>query len=137
MTRHLFLFFSLLVAHACFLTVPARTRTLTPPHCMHSFLVEAPPNVCTPTHLADAAKHIAARAPERFSLEVGALHAYALCKCAMFVRIVTFGRCGQAHRRARAGALKPRGGNRKVFLCISFLGVAEPSCPTNTHPCKH
>jgi Cytosol aminopeptidase family, catalytic domain len=35
-----------------------------------SFLVEAPPNVCTPLHLADAAAHIAALAPERFSLSV-------------------------------------------------------------------
>lgn len=34
------------------------------------YLVEAPPNVCTPSHLAAAAEHIAARAPERFSLEV-------------------------------------------------------------------
>jgi hypothetical protein len=35
-----------------------------------SFLVEAPPNVCTPSHLAAAAKHIASLKPERFSLEV-------------------------------------------------------------------
>jgi leucyl aminopeptidase len=34
------------------------------------YLVEAPPNVCTPTHLADAAKHVASLAPEKFSLKV-------------------------------------------------------------------
>lgn len=34
------------------------------------YLVEAPPNVCTPTHLADAARHIAALAPGKFQLEV-------------------------------------------------------------------
>lgn len=34
------------------------------------FLVEAPPNVCTPTHLAEAAEMIAAGAPEVMKLEV-------------------------------------------------------------------
>jgi leucyl aminopeptidase len=34
------------------------------------YLVEAPPNVCTPTHLAECAGHIAALAPGKFSLEV-------------------------------------------------------------------
>jgi len=34
------------------------------------YLVEAPPNVCTPTHLADAAKHIASLAPGKFELKV-------------------------------------------------------------------
>jgi leucyl aminopeptidase len=34
------------------------------------YLVEAPPNVCTPTHIADAAKHIASLAPEKFTLKV-------------------------------------------------------------------
>ncbi|KAI8475093.1 MAG: cytosol aminopeptidase family, catalytic domain-containing protein [Monoraphidium minutum] len=34
------------------------------------YLVEAPPNVCTPLHLADCAAHIASVAPERFHLEV-------------------------------------------------------------------
>ncbi|WIA31378.1 hypothetical protein OEZ86_002277 [Tetradesmus obliquus] len=37
---------------------------------MTRYLVEAPPNVCTPSHLADAAAHIAALAPERLSLQV-------------------------------------------------------------------
>jgi leucyl aminopeptidase len=32
--------------------------------------VEAPPNVCTPTHLADAAAHIAAQHPGVFKLAV-------------------------------------------------------------------
>jgi hypothetical protein len=35
-----------------------------------SFLVEAPPNVCTPAHLAAAAAHVAGLAPEVFSLKV-------------------------------------------------------------------
>lgn len=34
------------------------------------YLVEAPPNVCTPSHLAAAAKHIADMCPERMSLKV-------------------------------------------------------------------
>lgn len=34
------------------------------------YLVEAPPNVCTPSHLAAAAKHIAALCPERMSLKI-------------------------------------------------------------------
>lgn len=34
------------------------------------YLVEAPPNVCTPTHIADAAAHIARSAPDVFTLEV-------------------------------------------------------------------
>ncbi|PNH00126.1 putative cytosol aminopeptidase, partial [Tetrabaena socialis] len=34
------------------------------------YLVEAPPNVCTPTHIAEAAAHIAARAPDVFTLKV-------------------------------------------------------------------
>ena len=34
------------------------------------FLVEAPPNVCTPSHLAAAAKHIADSFPETMSLKV-------------------------------------------------------------------
>lgn len=34
------------------------------------YLVEAPPNVCTPQHLAAAAADIAAKAPQHFSLEV-------------------------------------------------------------------
>ncbi|EFJ45167.1 hypothetical protein VOLCADRAFT_106122 [Volvox carteri f. nagariensis] len=34
------------------------------------YLVEAPPNVCTPTHLADAAAHIAAKSPDVFTLKV-------------------------------------------------------------------
>lgn len=34
------------------------------------FLVEAPPNVCTPSHLAAAAADIAAQCPSHFSLEV-------------------------------------------------------------------
>lgn len=34
------------------------------------YLVEAPPNVCTPTHLADAAQHIASRFPGCMSLKV-------------------------------------------------------------------
>ncbi|KXZ46440.1 hypothetical protein GPECTOR_43g876 [Gonium pectorale] len=34
------------------------------------YLVEAPPNVCTPTHLADTAAHIAGLAPELFELKV-------------------------------------------------------------------
>lgn len=37
---------------------------------MTRYLVEAPPNVCTPTHLAQAAESIAAVAPEVMSLEV-------------------------------------------------------------------
>ena len=32
--------------------------------------MEAPPNVCTPAHLADVAAKIAALAPERFELQV-------------------------------------------------------------------
>ena len=32
--------------------------------------MEAPPNICTPTHMADAAAHIAALSPARFSLKV-------------------------------------------------------------------
>ncbi|MEW5303430.1 MAG: hypothetical protein WDW36_006123 [Sanguina aurantia] len=36
------------------------------------YLVEAPPNVCTPTHLAEAAAHIAALNPEVFTLQVRA-----------------------------------------------------------------
>ncbi|GLI60782.1 hypothetical protein VaNZ11_003014, partial [Volvox africanus] len=34
------------------------------------YLVEAPPNVCTPTHLAEAAAHIAAKSPDVFTLKV-------------------------------------------------------------------
>jgi len=34
------------------------------------YLVEAPPNVCTPTHLADCARHIAAKFPDTFKIEV-------------------------------------------------------------------
>eukprot|EP00775_Hariotina_reticulata_P004117 gene4117-4363_t len=34
------------------------------------FLVEAPANVCTPSHLAAAAAHIAALAPDRFTLKI-------------------------------------------------------------------
>ncbi|MEW5309912.1 MAG: hypothetical protein WDW38_001755 [Sanguina aurantia] len=34
------------------------------------YLVEAPPNVCTPTHLAEAAAHIAALNPEVFTLQM-------------------------------------------------------------------
>jgi len=34
------------------------------------YLVEAPPNVCTPTHLAEAAQHIAARSPSVMKVEV-------------------------------------------------------------------
>jgi leucyl aminopeptidase len=34
------------------------------------YLVEAPPNVCTPTHIADAAKHIATLCPGKFTLKV-------------------------------------------------------------------
>ncbi|KAG2422596.1 hypothetical protein HXX76_015923 [Chlamydomonas incerta] len=34
------------------------------------YLVESPPNVCTPSHLAATAAHIAAAAPEVFSLKV-------------------------------------------------------------------
>ncbi|GLC42430.1 hypothetical protein PLESTB_001097800 [Pleodorina starrii] len=34
------------------------------------YLVEAPPNVCTPTHLADTAAHIAAKSPDVFTLKV-------------------------------------------------------------------
>lgn len=41
------------------------------PGLPHRYLVEAPPNVCTPAHLADAAAHIAAADPQHFSLEVG------------------------------------------------------------------
>lgn len=33
------------------------------------YLVEAPANVCTPSHLAAAAAHVAAAAPGRFSLK--------------------------------------------------------------------
>jgi hypothetical protein len=39
--------------------------------CCCRFLAEAPANVCTPTHLAAAAAHIAALAPDRFKLKVG------------------------------------------------------------------
>eukprot|EP00775_Hariotina_reticulata_P007401 gene7401-7610_t len=35
----------------------------------YEYLVEAPPNVCTPSHLAEAAEFIAAKAPDTFSLE--------------------------------------------------------------------
>ena len=34
------------------------------------YLVEAPPNVCTPTHLAEAAEYIAKRYPSTLSLKV-------------------------------------------------------------------
>eukprot|EP00798_Chlamydomonas_sp_ICE-L_P006676 gene6676-3341_t len=34
------------------------------------YLVEAPPNVCTPTHIADSAKHIADKFPEVMKLKV-------------------------------------------------------------------
>ncbi|KAI8465780.1 MAG: peptidase M17, leucyl aminopeptidase [Monoraphidium minutum] len=37
---------------------------------MARFLAEAPANVCTPSHLAAAAAHIAALAPSRFTLQV-------------------------------------------------------------------
>ena len=35
-----------------------------------SYLVEAPPNICTPTHIAKAAQAIAESAPDVMSLEV-------------------------------------------------------------------
>jgi leucyl aminopeptidase len=36
----------------------------------HRFLVEAPANVCTPSHLAAAAAHLAALDPGHFTLKV-------------------------------------------------------------------
>lgn len=36
----------------------------------HRYLVEAPPNVCTPQHLAAAAAEVTAKAPGHFTLEV-------------------------------------------------------------------
>ncbi len=35
-----------------------------------SYLVEAPPNICTPGHLADTAKYLADKFPDVFSLRV-------------------------------------------------------------------
>ncbi|PSC76746.1 aminopeptidase family isoform B [Micractinium conductrix] len=48
----------------------ARARALALGALLTRYLVEAPPNVCTPTHLAHAAAEIAASAPEVMQLEV-------------------------------------------------------------------
>jgi leucyl aminopeptidase len=50
------------------------------------YLVEAPPNVCTPSYLADTAAKIAAAAPEVMKLEVssvvpGAVWPHTVCHC--------------------------------------------------------
>ena len=36
----------------------------------HRYLVEAPPNICTPTHIAQAAEKVQQAAPDVFSIEV-------------------------------------------------------------------
>ena len=39
--------------------------------CIHRrYLVEAPPNICTPTHIAQAAEKVQQAAPDVFSIEV-------------------------------------------------------------------
>jgi leucyl aminopeptidase len=48
----------------------ARASAAAAGNLLARYLVEAPPNVCTPTHLADAARHIAALAPGKFELKV-------------------------------------------------------------------
>jgi len=52
------------------LACPLKPAFSSPPGLVCRYLVEAPPNVCTPAHLADAAAHIAASAPGCFTLEV-------------------------------------------------------------------
>jgi hypothetical protein len=73
------------VCSVCFVSTPLLSQ---PPHPTHHtparvlcrYLVEAPPNVCTPQHLAAAAADIAAKSPQHFSLEVRGQHrAQAYC----------------------------------------------------------
>ena len=51
---------------------PSYSLTFPCPVSPCRYLVEAPPNVCTPTHLAEAAHHIAQRFPSTMTLKVGA-----------------------------------------------------------------
>ena len=43
---------------------------LPPRQGFRRYLVEAPPNICTPSHIAEAAQKIQEAAPDVFSLEV-------------------------------------------------------------------
>ncbi|KIZ06456.1 putative cytosol aminopeptidase [Monoraphidium neglectum] len=55
---------------AALVAAAAKGLALARARLLARFLVEAPPNVCTPSHLARAAAHIAAAAPDRFDLKV-------------------------------------------------------------------
>ncbi|KAF5829786.1 peptidase M17, leucyl aminopeptidase [Dunaliella salina] len=48
----------------------AKARAIAQGNFVTRYLVEAPPNVCNPTHMAAAAAHIAKQAPETMTLEV-------------------------------------------------------------------